>query len=351
MAWQAVEADEWEALLTANNVSQVKGQHSQELPANVIKMPPAVISTDGLSAESLKQLAAQIKGIEQRDGKLTLERIIGTPPPPPPPARLRRLNALCDELLCAAMVAEINGKARRKGRHVTKKEQGKKCGNSWISAWKKCDAGVDSGASAQQIKRDEDHRIQPQDWEEHHSRADARRAGDAGEDAARRILPRHYELQAGPTARATGAEISAVALGKKPLFHDQWNEASDHMAAALKGRLPKGVQAESFDGHLVVYRESVVRKVMDSDPSFYRHDKEGVPAAIRRVVKDQAMGELLGYGQRTMAGGGKRVIFFTHDDGLLAGFIPPAKGADAFVESRRADYQRRLKRPVKIATL
>jgi hypothetical protein len=96
MAWEAIEAEEWESLV---NVNQVKEPRRQDLPANVIKFPAAQISTDGLSAASLARLKDKLANVEQRDGRLTLKSIIGTPPAPPPPARLNAEALECIALL------------------------------------------------------------------------------------------------------------------------------------------------------------------------------------------------------------------------------------------------------------
>jgi hypothetical protein len=99
MAWQAIEADEWQALAGTEN----REPRTENLPANVIRFPSAQISTDGLSAETLKRLSATLKGIENKDGRLTLKSIITEPPAPPPPARLRRLNA--EVIECIALLS------------------------------------------------------------------------------------------------------------------------------------------------------------------------------------------------------------------------------------------------------
>jgi hypothetical protein len=98
MAWQAVESSEWEELLTLNGI-QPK-MMTQALPANVIKFPAAVVSTDGMSAETIKRLGEKLKGIEAKDGRLTLKSIIGQAPPPP---SARRVNA--EVLECIALLA------------------------------------------------------------------------------------------------------------------------------------------------------------------------------------------------------------------------------------------------------
>ena len=145
MAWQAIEQAEWDSLAGTKN----KEPSTQNLPANVIQFPSAQVSTDGLSAETLKRLKATMQNAEAKVGKLTLKSIIGTAPPPPSSSRL---NALCNELLSVAMVAEINGRIRlsKQGRETGEKGRGKlgqvravkapgkKCGSGWIADWMEC---------------------------------------------------------------------------------------------------------------------------------------------------------------------------------------------------------------------
>lgn len=103
MAWEAVDAAEWEALVGRLGDSETRRLgDSERLPANVIRFPDAVMSTDGLSGESLKRLLSTMNNVEAKEGRLTLKSIIGKAPQPPPSAR-RRLNA--EELLCVAMLA------------------------------------------------------------------------------------------------------------------------------------------------------------------------------------------------------------------------------------------------------
>ena len=99
MAWDAIEADEWQALSGTAN----REPRTANLPANVIRFPSAQISTDGLSKTTLERLSKTLKNAEQKDGILSLKSIITEPPAPPPSARLRRLNA--DTLECIALLA------------------------------------------------------------------------------------------------------------------------------------------------------------------------------------------------------------------------------------------------------
>jgi hypothetical protein len=139
MGWMEIEQDEYTALL--NSTPGVSPAPPPARP-NVVSLPAAQISTEGLSRATIERLTAKLKGIESASGKLTLKSIINEAPPPPPPARLRRLNALCDELLCVALVVEVNGKARKARRAEQRaKLPGQKCGGTWIPAWKECHQG------------------------------------------------------------------------------------------------------------------------------------------------------------------------------------------------------------------
>lgn len=88
MAWQAVDADEWADLMKLNGIKPSKAE-AGTLPANVLQMPPATISTDGLSKSSVERMMAKLKNVEQRDGKLTLKSIVGSP---------ARVNAWLDQV-------------------------------------------------------------------------------------------------------------------------------------------------------------------------------------------------------------------------------------------------------------
>jgi hypothetical protein len=108
MAWEAIETSEWEELKRLNQITSEPA--TTALPANVVQMPAAQISTSGLSRESLTRLSATLKNAEAKGGMLTLKSVIGTAPPPPPPSRLRRLNAasLLDQLECMTLVMNLH---------------------------------------------------------------------------------------------------------------------------------------------------------------------------------------------------------------------------------------------------
>lgn len=138
MAWEDVDADEWDRLwLIANpdgeeapqpgsSVSDALAgkpvpQETAKKAAEVKQLPPAVVSTSGLSMGTLARLKATLANAEAKDGRLSLKSIYSAPPPPPPPSRMQ-INA--ERLLTYAAVEE--------------RLNAKRCGRSWIPDWKKC---------------------------------------------------------------------------------------------------------------------------------------------------------------------------------------------------------------------
>lgn len=93
MAWQAIDADEWAELMELNGLKASKPGESK-LPANVLQMPPAQISTDGLSKASVERMMAKLKNVENKGGKLTLKSIVNA----------SRTNALLER---AELIAQL----------------------------------------------------------------------------------------------------------------------------------------------------------------------------------------------------------------------------------------------------
>ncbi len=94
-----------------------------------------------------------------------------------------------------------------------------------------------------------------------------------------------------------GAEIGAVAAGRKPLYHDEYLELSPILAERLRRILPTGVEASERDGHLYVFRPSVVQKIIDRDPSSYPGERLLDKIHMATILSEN--GELLGYGARS----------------------------------------------------
>ena len=147
--------------------------------------------------------------------------------------------------------------------------------------------------------------------------------------------------------RIAGAEIGAVGAGRKPLYHEQLGEAAAQAAELLTQGLPEGVLADAREGHLIVYRPESVRAILDSDPAFYRPAGEDDAAAMWKACLEDAQGELMGYGARTLSGARQVTVQFTTRSGLLlAGFRAPLESAVDLARERGLDYERGLGEPV-----
>lgn len=121
--WEEKDRDEWDELnqgeVTKLQEAPVQAQEAAK------KLPPAVVSTSGLSGGILARLKAKMENAEAKDGRVTLKTVFGEAPPPPPPAKARRFNAALLWSL-VGLAEELNAK---------------RCGRSWIPDWKKCRKG------------------------------------------------------------------------------------------------------------------------------------------------------------------------------------------------------------------
>lgn len=140
--------------------------------------------------------------------------------------------------------------------------------------------------------------------------------------------------------RAIEAQIAAAVAGRKPLYFDPWgNEFSRAFAESYRKVLPQGIRVEARDGMLFIYRPDAVRRVLDSDPVFYRREGESDLDSIARVSRDSENGELLGYGARhLMTRPAHEVRIFKGGDLMLFFFVSsPDEKLAARIASERAD--------------
>ena len=72
-------------------------------------------------------------------------------------------------------------------------------------------------------------------------------------------------------ALSGGAALSAVAAGRKPLYHEEWGqELGSDLARRLWGLDLPGVQITlADDGHLFAYRPEIIQSIIDADPAAY----------------------------------------------------------------------------------
>ena len=157
------------------------------------------------------------------------------------------------------------------------------------------------------------------------------------------------DVEAGRYPESAAAEIVAVCAGRKPLYHELLlPEESESLADILRFIVPESVTVEARDGHLVVYRSELVGRVMEADRKFYRPHHESQTAALWRAVSQGAIGELLGFGLRTLNAPGHRRVLIVDGRQVLTGFHAPADEAEEFAAERAFDYAFHLGREVTV---
>lgn len=177
--------------------------------------------------------------------------------------------------------------------------------------------------------------------------ADARRTGEIAEGIFDELRSENVGAAFPPeVARSSAAEIAAVCIGRKPLYHDQLNESASRIASGLSKHLPVNVFADSYDGHLSVYNKSLVEKIMDSDKKFYRLPEENTLDTIRRLVASGECGELLGFGARRIDTPRSVLVLIKDGDKVIGGFRAPEETADVFARARVLDYALYLRKPI-----
>ena len=89
---------------------------------------------------------------------------------------------------------------------------------------------------------------------------------------------------------------------------------------------------------LVIYRPEVVRPILDSDPEFYRPNREDDLAAIERVCASGDNGELLGYGARNWwHPQGAKVTITNAEQVIFVFFVSDPVRAEDFAMERLLD--------------
>ncbi len=137
-------------------------------------------------------------------------------------------------------------------------------------------------------------------------------------------------------AAAAGAHVAAVAVGRKPLFHEQlpWALAA---ARALRAALPGGVTVAHVGDHLYVYRPAVLRRVLELAPEQY--PGESPLDQIHRATLAGTNGLLLGYGTPTLLGAKLVTVRLLDAAGeVVGGFRTPAATAEHWARERLRDF-------------
>jgi hypothetical protein len=141
-------------------------------------------------------------------------------------------------------------------------------------------------------------------------------------------------------ARATEAQVAAAALGYKPLYFDPWPETqARRLARLIQPVLPPGAVGRGIPEGFFVYRADTIRRIRESDPTFYRTSQESDFQTIRRLTCLGQNGELLGYGARSiLTPGAARVRIFSQVDGeVFMFFASLPDNAGRFARERALD--------------
>lgn len=127
-------------------------------------------------------------------------------------------------------------------------------------------------------------------------------------------------------ARTYLAQLAAVAVGRKQLFHDTMQDGqSDALLAAIKD-FPKLLKVFRKDGHFIAYRSDLLGMSAEE---------------IIALMQDGAGGNLLGYGRETMALNEAYALVLivraTEPEKVIVGFHAPIIGGRAFAAARAKD--------------
>ena len=128
------------------------------------------------------------------------------------------------------------------------------------------------------------------------------------------------------------ASTSAVAVGRKLLYHEEWGVYSDLFARLIRNFLPDNVTVAVRDGHLYAFRKDLINL------SLAEIDEKSVASTN---------GRLLGYGADMFEVAGVQVEFKIKGK-VVGGFYAPEKNAFIFMKARRRDFTDALGEDVQV---
>lgn len=128
------------------------------------------------------------------------------------------------------------------------------------------------------------------------------------------------------------ASTSAVAVGRKLLYHEEWGAFAESIASILRRYLPDSVTVALIDGHVYAYRHDILHQSLDK---------------IHELSLAGENGRLLGYGTNMFEHETVAVAFVVKGK-VLGGFYAPKKNAIAFIRARRKDFTEALGNSVQV---
>ncbi|MEI8038406.1 MAG: hypothetical protein WCJ14_08450 [Verrucomicrobiota bacterium] len=119
------------------------------------------------------------------------------------------------------------------------------------------------------------------------------------------------------------ASTSAVAVGRKLLYHEEWAGYAELFARLIRTWLPESVEVTVLDGHVHAWRPDLL---------------DLTPEAIQALSVAHENGVLLGYGQDMFVDPFAMVRILDAQGNLLGGFQAPAATAQVYAEARAKDF-------------
>ncbi len=131
-------------------------------------------------------------------------------------------------------------------------------------------------------------------------------------------------FEAGEFAEEILASTSAVAVGRKQLYHDQWGDYAETIGRLIRTWLPDNVRVATREGHLYAWRPDLIRERLD--------EIHALSAGF-----DPRNGVLLGYGQN-LADEPFALVRFMIGERVVGGFRAPRGTAKLYAAARAKDF-------------
>lgn len=165
----------------------------------------------------------------------------------------------------------------------------------------------------------------------------ARRVSDAGRSALARFGSENDVALWAPGAESEIlASTSAVAVGRKQLYHEQWPgapESAETFARLIREYLPPEVEVMLRDRHIHAWRPDLLRMTPDE---------------IQALSLAEENGRLLGYGQNLFDRPSSLVTIQDGAGGTLGGFYAPLATARQYARMRARDFTDALGTAVRV---
>lgn len=128
------------------------------------------------------------------------------------------------------------------------------------------------------------------------------------------------------------ASTSAVAVGRKLLYHEEWGADEETHARIIASFLPDNVTVALIDGHIYAYRKDIIGVSVEG---------------IHQMSLNSTNGMLLGYGANLFDADTVGVSFMVGDE-VVGGFYGPRDHIKTYARARMRDFTDALGVDVKV---